>query len=107
MSTEALTSIHGRKLGLRTDGSLQTEGGSLKVPAYATTDLPDAADLEGSIVYDITSGSMKASDGDGWVELSAGGGATVDFATVSALTGDWRGEGSETLLAALTALQGG
>ncbi len=32
---------------------------------------------------------------------------TLSFATVSALTGDWRGEGSETLLAALTALQAG
>ena len=34
-----------------------------------------------------------------------GGGGSVNFATVSAVTGDWRGEGSETLLAALTALQ--
>ena len=31
---------------------------------------------------------------------------TLDFATISAIEGDWRGEGVETLLAALTALQG-
>lgn len=29
----------------------------------------------------------------------------LSFAAISAITGDWRGEGSETLLAALTALQ--
>lgn len=104
---DALTSIHGRKLGLRGDGSLQTEGGSLKVPAYATADLPDATTNEGAIVYDTTSNSLKVSNGATYDELSGGGGGgTVDFATVSALTGDWRGEGPETLLAALTALQG-
>lgn len=40
-------------------------------------------------------------------QIAEGGGNSpvVDFATVSAIEGDWRGEGSETLLAALTALQ--
>lgn len=38
-------------------------------------------------------------------DAGGGNGPVVDFATVSAIEGDWRGEGSETLLAALTALQ--
>ena len=45
---------------------------------------------------------------DLWLEGigSGGGGTSPTFANVSPLSGDWRGTGAETLLAALTALQG-
>lgn len=71
---EALTSIHGRKLGLRNDGSLQTEGGSFKVPSYATANLPDATDHEGSIAYDATLKTLVYSNGTAWQSLTEASG---------------------------------
>jgi len=70
----ALTSIHGRRLGLRNDGSLQTEGGVLKVPSYATTDLPDATDHEGAIAYDLTLNTLVYSNGTAWQSLTEAAG---------------------------------
>jgi len=70
MATDALTSIHGRKLGLRPDGSLQTDGGVLKIPSYATADLPSATANEGSIVYDTTTNTLKYSNGTAWQSLT-------------------------------------
>lgn len=67
---EALTSIHGRRLGLRSDGSLQTTGGVLKIPSYVTASLPDATKNEGAIVYDTTTNTLKYSNGTAWQSLT-------------------------------------
>lgn len=60
----------------------------------------DILDLSGNIVF---AEGFRTPDGD--VSGGDGDAPEVDFATVSAIEGDWRGEGTETLLDALTALQ--
>lgn len=67
----AVHSIYGKKLGVREDGTLQSEGGAFYPPKYATSALPAAAGVEGGIVYDTTTNTLKFSNGSAWVELAA------------------------------------
>lgn len=54
----------------------------------------------------VSGGAVDSVNGQtGTVVLDASD-VGVDFATISAIEGDWRGQGVETLGAALTALQG-
>lgn len=54
----------------------------------------------------VSGGAVDSVNGQtGTVVLDASD-VGVDFATISAIEGDWRGEGVETLGAALLALQG-
>lgn len=62
---------------------------------------PGYLDADGNTVSGGAVDSVNGQTGDVTLDIP-----TVDFATISAIEGDWRGVGVETLGAAILALQG-
>ncbi len=83
--------------------SVNGQTGDVTLAASDVGALPDSYAPAWGDVADKPTFAAVATSG-AYSDLS--GTPTLDFATISAIEGDWRGQGVETLGAALLALQG-